>query len=634
MKYFAVLCLILVSTMMFAQWSEPEIDQYKSQYEKRFVQVHRSADDFDVHFYFLDVEMDNMSTQISGSVQIDLSVINPEASNITLDFDDAMTVDAVRVNALTVSYTHSGNIISIPLIGKGLQDISLEIDFQGTPPYGMYNANDPDWNTRTTYSLSEPFDAMGWFPVKQDLTDKADSSWVFVTVPDNLMAGSNGLLDQVVDNGDGTETYQWKSSYPIAYYLISVSIGEYQDVSFYAHPEQTEDSILIQNYIYNASGYLSANEWSMNRTAPIMEVFCDKFGMYPHAEEKYGHCVAKFGGGMEHQTMTTIRDFSFSLVAHELGHSWFGNYITCATWQDIWINEGFAVYSELVADAELRTPAELRDHLENNMISAKMYDDGSVYVPFEEATSVSRIFDYYLTYKKGGMLVHMIRYLIDDDEVFFNVLHEHLAMYGDSVATGEDFRAVLEDVSGLDFETFFDEWYYGEGYPTYSANWYQHDGRVYIETSQTTSAAATPLFTIPLEYRLYFTDGDSLTVQLSQDALIVNHEIDETREVESISLDPDLWVICNTSVQEVVGVENDEIKYSVSPNPSEGIFTVELQTAEKITFSIYDASGKCVSSGFFRGGVQEVSLCNWPAGVYVLELSGESQVQRERIVKL
>ena len=634
MKYFVVFCFVLVSLSLFAQWSDPEIDRYKSDYDSRFVQLHRAADDYDVHFYFLDVSMDNLSIDITGSVQIDITKTNPDAGSIDLDFDDAMTVDAVRVDGSSSSFTHSNDIINIPFPGKGEQNYSIEIDFHGTPPYGMYNSNDPDWNTRATYSLSEPFDAMGWFPVKQDLTDKADSSWVFVTVPDHLMAGSNGLLSGVVSNGDGTETYQWKSSFPIDYYLISLAIGEYMDASIYAHPEQIEDSILIQNYVYNVDGYLDANEWSMNQTIPIMEVFCDAFGIYPHYQEKYGHCVVEFGGGMEHQTMTTIRDFGFSLVAHELGHSWFGNHITCASWQDIWINEGFAVYSEIIADEALRTEAEQWDHLRGNMYQAKIYDDGSVYVPFDEAGSSSRIFDYYLTYKKGGMLVHMIRYLINDDEVFFNVLHEHLAVYGGSVATGEDFREVLEDVSGLDFESFFYQWYYGEGYPSYYTEWYQHDGRVYIETSETTSSDATTLFTIPLEYRLYFTDGDSLTVRLDQNELVVDHEIEESREVESISLDPDLWVICNTSVQKIVSADDLSLEYSVSPNPSHGVFKLSYRQADNLSYTLYNTKGHIISRGEIPGQQYEFDLHSFPSGMYVLELSSGNEICHEKLIKL
>ncbi len=634
MRSLITFCLLFVGVVSFAQWSNADIEQYKSKYDTRFVQMHRDADNFDVHFYFLDVEMSNASAFIKGTVQINLSVINETTNEISLDFADEMTVDAVRIAGVDISYSHENNAIEIPLPNIGVQEIALEVDFQGNPPSGMFNRTDDDWGFLTTYSLSEPFYAMGWFPVKQDLTDKADSSWVNITVPENLMAGSNGLLSAVVDNGNGTKTYQWKSSYPIDYYLISVAVGQYREYSFYAHPEGVQDSIFIQNYIYDSDDYFEQSEANIREVIPIMETFCSKFGLYPHAQEKYGHCLVELGGGMEHQTMTTIGGFYFELIAHELGHSWFGNNITCASWQDIWINEGFATYSELIADEFLRTPEIYRNRLEGNMELAKNKTVGSVYVPFNEITNRDRIFDYFLTYKKGAMIIHMIRYLINDDELFFDVLKQHSATYGNSTATGENFRMLLEDVTGLDFEDYFNQWYYGEGYPEYHTKWHQHNDSIFIETEQTTTAAVTPLFTMPLEYRLYFSDGDSLTVKLPQNELLVNHKFYENRQVDSIVVDPDLWVLCNTSVQNTSGIDVSEMDLSVSPNPSSGTFILEMPQSVKANYVIFNASGKRILNGTFEGNKIGLDLQNQPSGVYMLKLKNKNKVYHQRLVKL
>ncbi len=634
MRSLITFCLVFAGVVSFAQWSNTDIEQYKSKYDTRFVQMHREADNFDVHFYFLDVEMSNTSAFIKGTVQINLSVANETTDEISLDFADEMTVDAVRVAGVGASYSHENNVINIPLPNTGVQEIALEVDFQGIPPYGMFNKTNDAWGFLTTFSLSEPFSAMGWFPVKQDLTDKADSSWVNITVPENLMAGSNGLLSGVVDNGNGTKTYQWKSSYPIDYYLISVAVGQYREYSFYAHPEGVQDSIFIQNYIYDSDAYFEQSETNIREVIPIMETFCSKFGLYPHAQEKYGHCLVELGGGMEHQTMTTLGYFGFDLIAHELGHSWFGNNITCASWQDIWINEGFATYSELIADEFLRTPEIYRSRLEDNMNLAKNKQEGSVYVPFNQIANRDRIFDYFLTYKKGAMLVHMIRYLINDDELFFNVLKQHSATYGGSTATGNDFRMVLENVTGLDFEDYFNQWYYGEGYPEYHTKWYQLNDSIFIETEQTTTAAVTPLFTIPLEYRLYFSDGDNLTVKLPQNELFANHKFYENRQVDSIVVDPDLWVICNTSVQNISGINVPETDLSVSPNPSNGTFILETSQSIKADYMIFNASGERILNGTFEGNKIAIDLQNQPSGVYMLKLKNKNKVYHQRLVKL
>ena len=144
--------------------------------------------------------------------------------------------------------------------------------------------------------------------------------------------------------------YEWKSNYPIAYYLISFAVSEYQEYNIYAHPAgMGGDSLLIQNFIYDAPGCLDYYKAGIDETVGMVELFSDLYSLYPFHQEKYGHCLTAIGGGMEHQTMSTMGNFNFGLVAHELGHMWFGDNVTCATWSDIWINEGFATYTDYLA---------------------------------------------------------------------------------------------------------------------------------------------------------------------------------------------------------------------------------------------------------------------------------------------
>ncbi len=257
-------------------------------------------------------------------------------------------------NTLSFSRVDDNVLVPVNEVPAG-GSISAQIYYHGSPPEGGFFSGvttdySSAWQKHVTWTLSEPFSAKSWFPVKQVLEDKADSVWVFLTTASTNKVGSQGLLTNVVDVGNNKVRYEWKSSYPIDYYLISFSVADYMDYSIYAHPEEMDtDSLLIQNYIYNNPENLAGKKPDLDNTAEIMELYCNLFTLYPFYKEKYGHCETQLGGGMEHQTMSTMGNFSFHLVAHELGHMWFGDNVTCATWSDIWINEGFATYTDCLA---------------------------------------------------------------------------------------------------------------------------------------------------------------------------------------------------------------------------------------------------------------------------------------------
>lgn len=590
----------------------------------------QTGENYDVHFYFLDLEMTNQDIDISGTARIDLSLNEPSAQYLKFDFDSEMVVDEVHVDGGLHAFTHESDTLSIPIAwGKSeeLRDdiISVVIDYHGTPPYGMRNETSEDYGVKTTFSLSEPYDAMGWFPVKQDLTDKADSSWVYITVPESLKAGSNGILTQVSDMGNNTDRYEWKSSYPIDYYLLSVAVGPYQEYSFYTHPEELEDdSILVQNYVYDLAGYLSEHGEAIDKTSDYINYYSSIYGIYPHYQEKYGHCLVELGGAMEHQTMTTMGDFSFTLIVHELAHSWFGNYLTCGTWQDIWINEGFAVYSEYLSAQEHLTEADADQWLEDNQNFAMWYPNGSVYVPFEDVGSAARIFDYILTYKKGGQLMHMIRYLINDDDVFFEVLRTHLNTYANATATGEDFKDILETETGIDFDPFFEQWYYGEGFPSYYAQWYQSNDTVYVHTEQGTSCDATTLFTIPVEYEMEFETDPPRSVRLNQSSNDSYFEIYEPRPLTGLSIDPDNWILGPKSIELVSAFQAKAPEFELYPNPAKENLHITMEVPGSYTISLFNIEGQKLEERTETGRDILMNLDSYPCGSYIIRLQSDN----------
>lgn len=586
---------------------------------------------YDVGFYFLDLEMDNTSTYVSGNTTIYLNLNENYNGQLVFDLKNNITHDQVLVNGVTASAIRNEDLIVIPYthttdFNENYQ-VSVQIDYHGTPQAGMFNSNlnylFQDYPY--TYSLTEPYEAKYWFPCKQVLTDKADSSWVFLTIPDNLKAGSNGILTAEVPLDNEKKRVEWKSSYPIDYYLISVAVGDYAELSYYTKLDEYNDSVFVQHYYPNSTVYYYQYQWNMHRIDTMLTTLSHLWGIYPFHEEKYGHCIVDLGGGMEHQTMTTLGNFDFRLVVHELGHSWFGDYVTCATWQDIWVNEGFASYAEYLGEEFIQPDGYEDGWLEETQNTAKNAINGSVYVPFEELEDPYRIFNYALSYRKGACLVHMLRYLTDDDEVFFASLRTFLSTYAHSTATGDNVKEVIENETGLNLETFFNNWYYGEGYPIYNVEWYQTGNQLSIKNTQTTTDFSTSFFEIPIEYEIIFENGDKDTIRLEQTQNIQEYTLTVDDIVESITVDPDNWVL-----KELESVEHTsaplfiQSSFNVYPNPANEVIHINTSSAEKYTIKLYSTDGKLIQSEEFTGLYHQMSIDNLRQGIYIMYLTEDS----------
>ncbi|NOQ25794.1 MAG: T9SS type A sorting domain-containing protein [Bacteroidales bacterium] len=599
--------------------SESNIKSYIDQYYNPLM------DKYDVYFVKLDLEISDLTTDISGNATLQMKTIE-ELDTLLLDFYSNMLIDSMFIDDKEVIYEHSNNqiqyIFDTPLALEN--DFKVQVYYHGTPyGFGVFNAYKSDWDTHVTYTLSESFQAREWWPCKQVLSDKIDSAYVFLTCADTCMAGSNGLLKNVVELPNNKKRYEWKTYYPINYYLISFAVADYQDYSIYAHPIGT-DSILIQNFIWNNPDYLSENKTGIDNTIDFIELFSEKFGLYPFANEKYGHCLSTIGGGMEHQTMTTIgnlSEYAYDLITHELGHMWFGDYVTCASWQDIWINEGFATYAEYVALENLKSDSSAQEWMNATQTYALEDPNRSIYVPFDEAFDEGRIFNYRISYLKGAAIIHMIRNQINDDELFFTCLQNYLSEYADSVATGDDFKNSIEANTGIDFDPFFNQWYYGKGYPHFDVNYTQHNDTLFMTVSQLTTSTSTPLFQLFVDYKINYTGGDT-TLRLCQSHNYETFKIPLKETVTNIVVDPDNWILkIIGTVNSIELPENNITLFSFSPNPVKDILKVYFNAnlySYKKQIQIMDINGRLIKSYIINSDSYPIDVSFLSNGIYFI----------------
>jgi aminopeptidase N len=602
---------------------------------------------YDVSYYFLDLNMTNTSTYLSGTVAIHAKAqVNIDSALIELY--ESLTISQVKVNGSVVNYHRSLNKVRIPVNAAANQSFALEITYSGNPPTAQTNplggsgltaGTSNTWGNKVVWSLSEPFSAYEWFPVKQSLTDKADSCAVHITVPDTLMAGSNGVLENVVSLPNGFKKFEWKHRHPIDYYLISVAVAKYIDYSIYANPVGASAPVLIQNFIYNNPNTLPYFLDEINETVDFMELYAQLYGPYPFADEKYGHCMAPIGGGMEHQTMTTQGLFEKTLTSHELAHQWWGNNVTCASWCDIWLNEGFASYSEYLMLANLYPGTQIA-HMQQVHQSVMNQAGGSVWVL--DSLNEARIFSGRLTYDKGAAIIHSIRYLIDNDSLFFNGLRAFQASYADSTATGLDFKNFMVNYCSTALDAFFEQWYFGEGFPTYDVVWNQIGTDVHLQINHTVSMPnITPTFTNPIELRISRQAQPDTLIRFDIQSNSENFILPNLGIVQGgIFIDPSNWIINGfggvdfnpdfTAQSHTLAADEDWLLY---PNPARQAFSVQNIKGEALNFELYHSNGKLLQIGQINAA-EWIDIHELSQGTYILRLTDGNERLRSLLLSV
>ena len=541
-KAFIFFLLVLCLPSLFGQ--EVRVKKSGISYDFRTLQDEAADHDFDVLHYYFDWTMDHGNRYIQGLAVIRSRSLTDALDSISLHLDRAMTVSDVRQERISVPFLHTGDQLSISLAQtyRTGEEFEVAINYQGHPRDGL------DFSSHRgqpiIWSLDEPIGARSWFPC-WDLPDDKATAEIRITVPRNMLAASNGTLIGSEMNGDDTVTYVWQELYPISTYLIFVAATNYVTFSDTYHAETK--SMEVTHFVYPEHLNQAREDFSV--TVPQIAFFSRVFGEYPFLEEKYRMAAIPGRTSMEHQTCTSYSEQAVTgthqydwLIAHELAHQWWGDLVTLADWSDIWLNEGFATYSDALWQEYLYGFEGLKARVASfkewyfqshggtgNPPEHPIHDppEGHLFCDIE--------------YEKAACVLHMLRFVVGD-EAFWSILKKYAKDFAYANAATEDFRKVCESVSGNDLRWFFDQWIYEAGYPVYQFGWgYTGHSRVRVVINQIQEDF--PLFRMPVELRFALPSGAAKRIaHVDREKNIFEFTFPE--RPADVQLDPDGWILC------------------------------------------------------------------------------------------
>lgn len=629
--YFSLLAMIFARTE--AQENHAEMKgliakEMKSYQQKMAIgNVNSNTLNYDLQYQRMDVSLDPAVYSIAGSVT---SHFKPTQamSSIYFDLAHTLSVSSVQFHGQNLNFQQLSTKeikIDFPSALPANTLDSLTINYAGAPPttYNSFSTTTQS-GVPLLSTLSEPYGAQDWFPTKQSLNDKIDRFDIKVTAPSQYNVASNGKLMSETLLPNGKKRTFWRTVYPTAAYLVALGITNYtKSVDVIGNPP-----FPFINYLYPSTTGNTTSMANIEWTKTVMNTFETYFGLYPFRNEKYGHMEFQFGGGMEHQTMSSMGGWSKQLIAHELAHQWFGDKVTCGAWNDIWLNEGFATFGEHLANEKLlMTNADFMTYLldQKNYITSST--SGSVYVSDANLGSVGTIFSGRLSYAKGGYVVRMLKWILGDS-VFYQAVKDYHARpnLAYNYAKTADLNASLLLSTGKNFTEFFNDWIYGQGYPTYDIRWKQTGNTLIFKASQSQSHPSVAFFEMPLPIKVTGTGGQVAFFALNHTANQQYFTESVPFTVANVQFNYEYQIIeKNSTVTQDASLATSEINkndFGIYPNPVKELLYIRgLQ--QNVPIKIISAEGRLVREAVFQTG-KPINVQDLVPGLYVLIVNDKS----------
>jgi aminopeptidase N len=523
-------------------------------------------DKMDVVHCKLEITLNMSSASItSGVLTLTAESLDSSLNTCVLDFNDnggAMTVASVDSGPATASlpFTHNGAqdrvFITLPapvLVG---QQFTVRVFYNGTPAPNPYRRGTHN-GVPVLYTSSQPYNARKWWPCKDIPGDKFTAD-IFITCPDTIYNGyplyavSNGKLISHVNNGNGTQTFHWESTYRIASQYISLACTNYRPAEGVYTALDSVTTMSVAHYVYPES-YASESQ-ELPRTIEVMEFYASKFGEYPFLAEKYYTATWGISSGMEHQTCTSMPNGNLNNPpyhrrnVHELAHMWFGDSVGIAHFNHLWISEGWATYCEALWKEHKLGIDEYHNQM-NSWVTSDSYPIVS---------DNADLFQTSVVYYKAAWVHHMLRHVIGDAAFFSgakNYAEDPNLRYG--IAWSSDLQTHFETAYGSSLSWFFDAWLYQANRPDYRWFWSTRtvgsDTYIDIGIEQVQSGG---YYTMPIDFRAEFQGGGATDFTVWNDQSVQFFSVNVgPGTVTDLLLDPDGWILdYNTEIPAPSGI--------------------------------------------------------------------------------
>ena len=537
--------------------------------------VHHAPDrEFHAVNIDLSFKFDLQKKEVFGTAVEEIVPLRAQFDSVHLNAVD-MTIDKVTVSGQNLGFRYDGNTLSIGLNRNyGLDDtLTFTIVYSTFPKKGIFFVSaDSAYPNRApqVWSQSEMEDARYWFPC-HDYPDDFLTSSVTATVPEDWTVISNGILEKVTaDRKDKAKTFRWVESKPHVIYLISFAAGKYSIV------DDHYGTTPIYYYVSTDDAkYAKENFANM---PDILKFFSNVTGCeYPWQKLSLVAVTDFTFGGMENVSAITLTDgtmhdvnaepqvTSTDLVSHETAHQWFGDLLTCRTWSNAWLNEGFATYFEALygehAFGEDHFNYEMRNNQREVVNADRNERKPTVYNRYNDAVD---LFSVYI-YPRGADMLHMLRGILGD-QLFFKAIRYYVHDFQHKNVDTHDFANAIREATGYNLNWFFDEWAYKGGHPVFDVNYNYNDSLhlLTLHVVQTQKVdSLTPVYRMPVDICVV-TPSQKITKTIWVDSLSSSYTFEVAKKPLMVNFDEGNHVLKELNFKKSVG----ELAYQIKNDPS------------------------------------------------------------------